>query len=114
MKDWSSCLQKISFDKEVIEVPTLKCLEIVFSNILTVATSLSVFALFVMLIVGGFRYLTSGGDPKATAAAQQTMTFAIIGIALMAIVFLVFKIIEALTGVNITTFSIPSSVTPAP
>ena len=103
MKDWSSCLQNING----VEVPTLKCLEIVFSNILFVAVSLSVFALFAMLLVGGFKYLTSGGDQKATASAQQTMTYAIAGIALLAIAFLIFRIIEVFTGVNVTKFVIP-------
>lgn len=103
MRDWSSCLQNING----IDVPTLKCLEIVFSNILFVAVSLSVFALFAMLLVGGFKYLTSGGDQKAAADAQQTLTYAIAGIALMAVAFLVFRIIEVFTGVQVTKFVIP-------
>jgi hypothetical protein len=109
MKDWNSCLQTVISGGETIAVPTLKCLEVVFANILTVAVSLGVFALFVMLLVGGFKYLTAGGDQKATASAQQTMTFAIIGIALMAIAYLVFRVIELVFGVNITSFTIPSN-----
>jgi len=105
MKDWTSCMQTVGG----VDVPTLKCLEIVFSNILTVAVSLAGLALMVMLIVGGFKFLTSGGDPKATASAQQTMTYAIAGIALMAVAFLIFKIIQYFTGVNVLIFEIPTS-----
>ena len=108
MKPWPgtnvACIQEFPGG---IEVPTLKCFEAVFSRILSIIVYLSVFALFVMLVIGGFKYLTSGGDQKQTAAAQQTLTFAIAGIALMAIAFLIFRIIEAFTGVPITIFKIP-------
>lgn len=106
MKNWQDipgCMQNING----VEIPTFKCFEAIFSNVLQVAVGLSVFALFIMLIVGGFKFLTSGGDPKATAGAQQTMTFAIIGIVLMVLAFLIFRIIEAFTGVSVTKFVIP-------
>jgi len=60
-----------------------------------------------MLIVGGFKYLTSGGDQKATASAQQTLTFAVVGLVLLVLAFLVFRLIEQFTGVNVTNFVIP-------
>lgn len=106
MKDWKDypgCIKEIGG----VEVPTFKCFEVIFSNILTVAVSLAVLALFVMLIIGGFKFLTSSGDPKATGSAKQTMTYAIAGIGLMAIAFLIFRLIEYFTGVDITTFTIP-------
>lgn len=34
----------------------------------------------IMLIVGGFRYVLSGGNEKNTAAAKDTILYAIIGI----------------------------------
>lgn len=107
MKKWSDiegCILNIGG----VEVPTFKCLEAVFSNILTVAISLAGLALFVMLVMGGFKFLTSGGDPKATGQAKQTMTYAVIGIALMALAFLIFRLIEVFTGVNVTKFEIPT------
>ena len=105
MNDWASsgCLQIIGG----VEIPTLKCLELVFKNILTVAVSLAVLAMFVMLTIGGFKYLTSGGDPKAATSAKQTMTYAIIGIVLLVLAFLIFVIIERFTGVKVTEFTIP-------
>lgn len=109
MKNWPGtniqCIQTIP---GVGDVPTLKCLEAVFQNILTVAISLALLALFVMLLIGGFKYLTSGGDQKATATAQQTMTSALIGIVLLALAFIIFKLIEQFTGVNVTKFEIPN------
>ncbi|GAC1369608.1 MAG: hypothetical protein NVSMB39_1600 [Candidatus Saccharimonadales bacterium] len=34
----------------------------------------------IMIILGGLRYVTSGGDSKATAAAKDTILYAVIGI----------------------------------
>lgn len=90
------------------DVATFKCLEVIFGNILTIAVSLAVLALFAMLIMGGFKFLTSGGDPKAAGSARQTMTYAILGIVLMAIAYLIFRLIETFTGVNVTNFTIPT------
>lgn len=45
-------------------VPTLKCLEVVFGNILTLSSAFIVLVLFIMLTVGGFNYLTSFGNPE--------------------------------------------------
>jgi hypothetical protein len=33
-----------------------------------------------MLIVGGLRYVLSGGDPKNTQAAKDTILYAVVGI----------------------------------
>ena len=111
MAAWSDlpgCMQKVSPGGGAeFEIPTIKCFEVVFKNILTVVVSLAVVALFVMLTIGGFKYLTSGGDQKATASAQQTMTYAIAGIALMAVAYIIFRIIETYTGVPVTNFVIP-------
>lgn len=102
-KNYPGCIIKV----DEIEVPTFKCLEVVFANILKVAVSLAVLALFIMLVIGGFKYLTSGGDQKAATSAQQTMTHAVAGIVLMVLAFLIFRLIENFTGVNITKFVIP-------
>ena len=109
LMDWKSCTENVTSGAggPPIEVPKLKCFEVVFANILTAAVGLAVLALLVMLIIGGIRYMTSGGDPKASTAAQQTITYAIGGIALMVIAYLIFFIIEKFTGVQITIFKIP-------
>ena len=56
IKDWGTCV--------VDGVPTLKCLEVVFGNILFMASAFIVLTLFIMFIVGAFNYLTSFGNAK--------------------------------------------------
>lgn len=40
-----------------------------------------------MLVWGGFNYLTSAGNPEATKKAKQTITYAIIGIIIIALAY---------------------------
>jgi cytochrome bd-type quinol oxidase subunit 2 len=39
----------------------------------------------VMIIVGGFRYITSGGNAEGTKAARQTIVYAIVGLIIVAL-----------------------------
>ena len=88
-------------------VATLKGFEKIFSFILSLATTAAGLVCFVMLIVGGFKYLTSGGDPKQTASAKGTLTWAIAGLVIIIAVWFVLQFIEHFTGVTITIFEIP-------
>lgn len=86
----------------------LSDLETIFANVVTSLLALGGIVLFIMLLTGGFKYLTSGGDPKATEAAQKTLTYAISGLVLLAGSFLIIRIIGAITGTDniITNFII--------
>lgn len=88
------------------EVATLKGLEGIFANALTAVFGAIGIALFIMLLIGGFKYLTSGGDPKAMESAKSTLTYAIIGIVLAACAYLFLAFVEYLTGFNVTVFRI--------
>lgn len=91
-------------------VPTLKCLEVVFSNFLILSAALIVLALFIMFIIGSFTYLTSFGSPEKVKKAQATLKYAIIGLVLFVSSYLILKIIDFLFLGNQETifrFSIP-------
>lgn len=91
----------------VDEVPTLQYFEVIFSRILTFVTTAGGLAVLVMLIVGGFQYFTSSGEPQQTAAARQTLTWAIGGLAILIGAWFVLLFIEQFTGVEVTIFKIP-------
>jgi len=88
--------------------PSLQNLEFVFENVITSVLALGGIVLFIMLLSGGFKYLTSGGDPKAVEGAQKTLTYAIGGLVMLAGSFLILKIIGTFTGTEtiITNFTI--------
>lgn len=77
-------------------IPTLKCLEVVFGNIIFMASAFVIIVLFIMFVVGAFRYLTSLGNPEKVKSAQGTFRFAIIGLVLFLSAFLILKTIDVL------------------
>jgi len=106
------------WNKEVSEggclvdgVPTFKCLEIIFGNILFMASAIVILILFIMLVIGGFNYLTSFGNAEKVKKAQATIRFAIIGFVLFLLSYLILWTIDVLflggRG-DIFKFEIPS------
>jgi len=90
------------------DVATFKAFEPIFRNILSLAMIAGALVCFIMLIVGGFRFMTSGGDPKKTAAAGGTLTYAILGLVMFIGAWFIMKFIREFTGVDVTVFEIPS------
>ena len=93
------------------DVATIQGFECLFQNILQVLVPIAGIAFFAMFLVGGFKYLTSAGDPKKAAAATHTITMSFIGIIGVIASWLILLFIEQFTGVKVTDFVIPD---PAP
>ena len=79
----------------------------ILQNIIKLLAPAAAIAFFIMLLVGGYQFLTSGGDPKAVGGAKNTLTYAIIGIILVVSAWLVMLLIENITGVDVTTVDLP-------
>ncbi len=88
------------------DVAQLRDLEGVFGNVVSVVLGLAGIVLFIMIILGGFSYITSGGDPKKVESARNTLTYAIGGMIFIALAYLILKFIEVFTGVPVTEFKI--------
>jgi hypothetical protein len=84
----------------------LSDLEVVFRNVVGVALGFAGIVLFIMLLSGGFRYITAGGDPKSVEDAKKTLTYAIAGMVFIALAFLILRFIEQFTGAQVTQFKI--------
>jgi len=87
-------------------IPTLAYLECLFGRVANVFLGLGGIALFVMLLSGGFKYITSSGDPKSLEAAKKVITFAIVGIVLVASSYLFLVIIGTITGADVFNFTV--------
>lgn len=85
---------------------TLGDLEVVFARIIAFSTTLAILAFFIMFVVASFKYLTSGGDQKATESARNTMTYAIIGILVVVGAYIAMALLEGFIGIPLTIFSI--------
>lgn len=88
IQEWGSCV--------VDGVPTLKCFEVLFGNVIFMASTLIVFLLFIMIVIGAFQYLTSFGDPGKLKKAQATLRYAIAGFVLFLASFIIIKVIDTL------------------
>ena len=52
----------------------------------------------IMIIYGGFKYVTSQGDPKATESAKSQIMFAGIGMLIVMTAFVIMKLFVGATG----------------
>lgn len=96
---WGECLENT-------DVATIKCIVPLFTNLIQGVLAVSGVALFVMLVVGGFNFLLSGGDQKKLEAARGTLTNAVIGLVVIVLAFLIIKTIETFTGAPVTIFQL--------
>jgi TRAP-type C4-dicarboxylate transport system permease small subunit len=91
------------------DVVTLQYLEVILKNFLNIAIRLAGLAVFIMLIMGGFKYMTAGGDAKAAESARNTITYAILGLVLIIGAYFFLRLIKEFTGVDVTIFKFPSA-----
>lgn len=82
------------------DVLCLQDLETIFERVVGVAIAIAGIVLFIMLIVGGFKYLTAGGEAPKIESARKTLTYAILGIVFIALSFLFLRFIGVFTGVE--------------
>ncbi len=101
---WSDCFESTVANAD--GVATIKCLVPLFENLIKGVLALSGVALFVMLVVGGYNFLLSGGDPKKLEAARGTLTNAVIGLVVIVLAFLIIKTIALFTGAPVTKFEL--------
>ncbi|OGK15204.1 hypothetical protein A2690_00300 [Candidatus Roizmanbacteria bacterium RIFCSPHIGHO2_01_FULL_39_12b] len=88
VNDWGDCV--------VDGVPTLKCLEVVIGNIIFISSTVAILVLFAMLIVGGIRFIWSGGNADKLKVARGTLTYAFIGLLFFVGAYLLLSIVDVL------------------
>lgn len=70
----------------------------VVSELLNYVYPLAGLLLFVMLLLGGFDLLTSGGDPEKVKKGQGKITSAVIGFAIIFLSYWIIQIIQVIFG----------------
>lgn len=88
---WDDCV--------VDGIATLKCLPIIFGNLINILIIFGGVTAVILVILGGIKFITSGGDPIKVESARRTVTFAIIGLAIILLSFVLIKVISVVTGV---------------
>jgi hypothetical protein len=66
-------------------------------NVLSVIVGI---AAVVMIIIGGFRYITSGGKQESITAAKNTILYAVIGLVIVALAQVIVRFVLTRTTTN--------------
>jgi hypothetical protein len=101
--NWSAECVGDAGASDVASIMGIKCL---LENILTPLPALLALVAVGVLILAGIRLVTAGAEPKAVASAWSMFTWAIIGLILLAVVWLVLVLIENFTGASVTQFGL--------
>ena len=92
------------------QVLTLSCIFPLLANIISWLLLFSGTVAIAMIIFSGIKLITSGGEAKTVDTAKKSITYAIIGLLLVFLSFMILNIIGFVTGVTCfdTTQGIPS------
>jgi len=109
--EWTGTCVGGTINGEEAGVATIQGFECLMANILSVSITIIGLAGFCMFIYGSFKWMLSSGDAQGVTAARNSMQYAVIGIVISLSALILMNLISAFTGVNVSTFVIPSSDT---
>lgn len=84
--------------------PTTRSLGDVISNALLIVFIAAGLAVLIYLIIGAFKWITSGGDKEAIGKARGTIVNALIGLAILALAFFITVLFGQILNINILNF----------
>jgi len=64
---------------------------------------------FFILVIGGIRWIASGGDKQQTEAARNQITAALVGLVIVFAAWAIVQLINTFFGINIFELSLPSA-----
>lgn len=107
MTTWTNCL--------IDGVPTLKCLEVVFQNILLALGGLIFVILLVLFTYGSITILTAGDNAEKLKKGKGIFYSAVIGVVVIAGAYVILLALEQVLGISgLTTFTVNEVAVPAP
>ncbi len=89
---WDECLEN--------GVATLACVPIVVKNVINAALVFAGVVALILVIYAAFQYTTSKGDQAKIDTAKKTLTYAIVGLAVVFLSFFIVTLISQVTGVS--------------
>jgi len=72
----------------------------IISGLISLIIGFAGLVFFAMLVIGGFRYLTAGGDEKAAQEARKTLTNAGVGLIIIVAAFLIAQLLFQVFGLE--------------
>lgn len=94
--DWRTCTS----DGTSNGILTISCVPLLFKLAINILLGFSGFIALIFIITSGIKLILSGGDAKKVGAAQKTLTYALLGLAVILLSFFIIDIISGATGVK--------------
>lgn len=69
---------------------------------------------FFMLVIGGIRWIVSGGDKAQTEAARNQITAALVGLVIVFAAWAIATLLANFFGISVFKFTLPSVTNPRP
>ena len=89
-------------DSQVSGFFAFKSFDQFLPNLIQVVFIIGAIVALFFLFWGGIAYITSGGDKEATKAAREKITNAVIGLAILAVVWVLWRLIIYFLGIGDT------------
>lgn len=93
-------------DVDTSNVATITGIRCLIENLIRPLPGIIALVAVFMIIYAGIRIATAGPDAKAVASAWSTFAWAVIGLILLAAIWMALILIETFTGAKITDFGI--------
>lgn len=81
----------------------------IISALIRLAVVIAAVVFFFILVIGGIRWIASGGDKAQTEAARNQITAALVGLVIVFAAWAIVALINAFFHVNIFSLIIPST-----
>jgi hypothetical protein len=94
--------QVVDIGKNVTGFFGYTCIGNLVSNAVSLAFIVAAIAFFLILVVGGLKWLTSGGDKAKTQIAQTEITNAVIGLAIVAASYAIYTLVLEFFGIDLS------------
>ena len=78
------------------------------SGIIRLVVVVAAIIFFFMLVIGGIRWIASGGDKTQTENARNQITAALVGLVIVFAAWAILALIKVFFGVDIFTLTIPT------
>lgn len=92
--------------EKIRNLPGIEFLNIFLPNLITIFFIVASLIAFFVLIIGGIRWITSGGDKAAVEGARGMITSALIGLVLVFSLYAILKLLEVFFGIELITIDI--------
>ena len=88
------------------DTATIQCLEVYVQRLINFLYPIAGAVALLFLLWGGIKFIRSGGEPKSVEEAKKTMTWALLGLALIFLLWAILAVIAEITGVNLREYNI--------